>query len=83
MAIQGVTVLGSFKDLSRIIAEHQPEAIVIAASRMTDARKTEVCVECTRYDVECLAFHLRIDTVPTWPEYDSLVKVETNGVHLE
>lgn len=83
MVIQGVPVLGSFRDLTRIISEYEAEAVVISASRMTEARKTEVCVECTRFDVECLAFQLSIETLPKWPAFDSLIDAETNGAHQE
>ena len=81
MTIHGVPVLGSFGDLGRIISEYQPEAIVITANRMTEARKTEICVECTRLDVECLAFHLSFDELPTWPEFGTLIDAEANGAH--
>lgn len=79
MKMHGVPVLGSFGDLGRIINQYQPEAIVIAANRMTEARKTEICVECTRLDVECLTFHLSFDELPTWPEFGTLIDAETNG----
>ena len=81
MTIQGLRVLGSFRDLSRIISEHQPEAILVTAFRMTEARKTEICVECTRFDIECLAFQMGIDALPAWPAIDDLVDAETNGTH--
>ncbi len=81
MTIHGVSVLGSFGDLGRIISEHKPEAVVITANRMTEARKTEICVECTRLDVECYAFHLSFDELPAWPEFGTLIDAETNGAH--
>lgn len=81
MSIHGVTVLGSFGDLGRIISEHSPEAVIIAANRMTEARKTEICVECTRLDVECLAFQLSFNELPSWPEFGELIDAEANSAH--
>lgn len=81
MTIHGVPVLGSFLDLGRIIEENRPEAVIITANRMTEARKTEICVECTRLDVECLAFNLSFKELPTWPEFGNLIDAETNEVH--
>ncbi len=81
MTIHGVPVLGSFGDLGRIIGEYQPEAVVITANRMTEARKTEICVECTKLDVDCFAFHLSFDELPTWPAFDKLIDAEPNNAH--
>ena len=81
MTIHGVKVLGSFRDLTRIIDLHKPEAILITAAQMTEARKTEICVECTRFDIECLSFQISIDVFPSWPELESLVDIEPNGAH--
>lgn len=81
MTIHGVSVLGSFGDLGRIISDYKPEAVVITANRMTEARKTEICVECTRLDVECYTFNLSFDELPAWPEFGTLIDAETNGAH--
>lgn len=85
MTIHGVSVLGSFGDLGRIIKEYRPAAIIIAANRMTEARKTEICVECTRLDVECFTFNLSFDVLPTemptWPEFGTLIDAEANEAH--
>lgn len=81
MTMHGVPVLGSFVDLGRIIKEYQPEAVVITASRMTEARKTEICVECTRLDVDCFAFHLSFDELPAWPEFGTLIDAEAKEAH--
>lgn len=83
MRIDGVPVLGSFTDFANIMFDHQPEAVLITACRITEARKTEICVECTRFDVECLMLHLKIDTMPTWPAFNSLVEVRTKEAHQE
>lgn len=81
MTIHGIPVMGDFDDLGRIISEYQPEAVVITANRMTEARKTEICVECTRLDIECFAFQLSFEALPTWPEFGTLIDAETKEAH--
>ena len=83
MTIEGVPVLGSFNDFAPIMFEHQPEGVLITTDRMTEARRKEVCVECTRFDVECMAFQLHIGTLPTWPVFNGSFEVETKETHQD
>jgi len=83
MTIEGVPVLGSFNDFARIMFEHQPEGVLITTDRMTEARRKETCVECTRFDVECMAFQLHIGTLPAWPAFNGSFKVETKETHQD
>ena len=83
MTIEGVPVMGSFNDFARIMFEHQPEGVLITTDRMTEARRKEICVECTRFDVECMAFQLHIGTLPTWPVFNGSFEVETKETHQE
>ena len=83
MTIEGVKVLGSFNDFARIMFEYQPEGVLITTDRMTEARRKEICVECARFDVECMAFHLHIGTLPAWPVFNGSFEVETKETHQE
>ena len=64
LSAQGLTVLGSFKDLQRVCEEHHIEEVLITASRMTDARKTAICAECGRLGVRCRLFHVAFHAPP-------------------
>ena len=83
MTIEGVPVMGSFNDFGHIMIECQPEGVVITTDRMTEARRKEICVECTRFDVECMSFHLHISTLPTWPVFNGSFEVETKETHQD
>ncbi len=63
MAMQGVPVVGSFRDLHPIISSTRPEAVLITAYRMTHARKAEISAACEELGVECRVFHLHFQTL--------------------
>ena len=56
LSAQGLVVLGAFGDLERLCAEHRVEEVLITASRMTGARKAEICAACERIGVGCRVF---------------------------
>ena len=56
LSAQGLVVLGAFGDLERLCAEHRVEEVLITASRMTHARKAEICAACERIGVGCRVF---------------------------
>ena len=61
--VQGLKVVGSFRDLERIIDEMEPDTVLISASRMTDARKAEINAACSRLGLECRAFYWSLDYI--------------------
>lgn len=63
LKVQGLNVVGSFKDLERIIHEMEPESVLISASRMTDARKAEINTACSHFGVECRTFRWSLDHI--------------------
>ncbi|MEZ4699368.1 MAG: hypothetical protein R2834_03475 [Rhodothermales bacterium] len=63
MMMQGIPVVGSFRDLERIISAKRPEAVLITAHRMTHARKAEICTACTDLGVECRVSQLSFRTL--------------------
>ena len=61
MTVQGISVLGSFQDLKHLCRQHAVEEVLITASRMSDARKAEICTQCAEISVPCRMFTLSLE----------------------
>ena len=63
LTAQGVSVLGTFRDLEAICSEHEVDEVLITAQHIPKARKIEVLKACQDISIRCRAYQRSLQPV--------------------
>jgi UDP-GlcNAc:undecaprenyl-phosphate/decaprenyl-phosphate GlcNAc-1-phosphate transferase len=62
--VLGLPVIGGLEHLERVIAERQPEVVIVSTSKLQPARLAEIQHVCYASGTTLLRMHFSLDTVP-------------------
>ncbi|MGB2717914.1 MAG: hypothetical protein WBC51_27255 [Vicinamibacterales bacterium] len=62
--VLGLPVIGGFERLERVIAERQPEVVIVSTAKLPPARLAEIQHVCYTSGTTLLQMHFSLDTVP-------------------
>ena len=62
--VLGLPVIGGLEHLERVIAEQQPEVVIVSTSKLQPARLAEIQHVCYASGTTLLRMHFSLDTVP-------------------